>query len=270
MADFLDSTGLSTYDALIKNYIYQNYSTLADEIPDSTALSNDSMLLDGSSDGYVPKSNIYKTLIQFYPIMIGCSAAGKEVRTGSFVNGSSASNYENWSIINDVTILRGYYLDTTVGTAAGMKAVRVQTTCSTGNSGGSQSPNYYTNYNAYVPANNNYPSYLVVTGQPKMFNCDELHIFYQLIPAYLCGATSTSNQPDDVYIHKGCTSIGDYAFYYPNGHIDIYMFDTTPPGLGTNVFRSARATIYVPTSALSAYQSAWSTYSSIIEGWNPI
>ena len=65
---------------------------------------------------------------------------------------------------------------------------------------------------------------------------------------------------------SGVTSIANSAFSYCSALESVTVRATTPPTLGTNVFSntSANLAIYVPSASVSAYQTAWSDYSSII------
>ena len=76
-------------------------------------------------------------------------------------------------------------------------------------------------------------------------------------------------------IGDSVTSIGSYAFYYCNSLTSITVNATTPPTIGSRrVFDNTNdCPIYVPAASVSAYQSAWSDYSSRIQaiggGENP-
>jgi len=72
-----------------------------------------------------------------------------------------------------------------------------------------------------------------------------------------------------ISIDSGVTSMGNYAFLDSNALIEVFMRGTTPPTIGTDIFRNINPvpTIYVPDSAVNTYKAAsgWSTYSSYIQ-----
>lgn len=98
-----------------------------------------------------------------------------------------------------------------------------------------------------------------------------------------CGALSELNIPNsvtnigseafadcmglfDLTIGNGVTTIGNNAFIGCSGLTSITCLATTPPSLGTNVFNSTNnCPIYVPSSSVNAYQSAWSDYANRIQ-----
>ena len=70
-----------------------------------------------------------------------------------------------------------------------------------------------------------------------------------------------------IIIGKGVNSIGQNAFYGSASQASITINASTPPTLGSNVFMASSVSyIYVPSSSVSAYQSAsgWSSYASKI------
>ena len=95
-----------------------------------------------------------------------------------------------------------------------------------------------------------------------------------------------SSKFTEAIIGENVTQIGAYAFYESTSLRNVYVKSTTPPSIGTRAFcynknaysgdypPISNLKIYVPTSSVDAYKSAWSTYSSIIEGYdfenNPI
>ena len=95
-----------------------------------------------------------------------------------------------------------------------------------------------------------------------------------------------SSKFTEAIIGENVTQIGAYAFYESTSLQNVYLKPTTPPSIGTMAFCYKKNAysgdfppipnlkIYVPTSSVDAYKSAWSTYSSIIEGYdfenNPI
>lgn len=71
-----------------------------------------------------------------------------------------------------------------------------------------------------------------------------------------------------ITIPSSVTNIGTWAFYYCSRLTAITCLATTPPTLGTEVFRNTNnCPIYVPAASVSAYQSAsgWSSYASRIQ-----
>ena len=73
-----------------------------------------------------------------------------------------------------------------------------------------------------------------------------------------------------VTIPSGVTSIGSNAFGYCYGIAEYHIKPTTPPTLGTTVFKNIQSdvVIYVPSASLTTYQEAtnWSTYASYMQG----
>ena len=69
-----------------------------------------------------------------------------------------------------------------------------------------------------------------------------------------------------VTIPASVTTIGSYAFEECSTLSTVYCEPTTPPTLGYSAFayNAENRVIYVPASAVSAYQSKWSTYKSVI------
>lgn len=69
-----------------------------------------------------------------------------------------------------------------------------------------------------------------------------------------------------ITIPSGVTSIGSDAFRLCTGLTSITVEATTPPTLGNRAFSYTNdCPIYVPAESVSAYQTAWSTYSSRIQ-----
>ena len=78
---------------------------------------------------------------------------------------------------------------------------------------------------------------------------------------YYCRALTS------VTIGTGVQSIGNYAFRECSLLVNLTINRATPPTLGSGAFElvSANFKIYVPSGSVTAYQSAWSDYSSKIE-----
>jgi hypothetical protein len=70
-----------------------------------------------------------------------------------------------------------------------------------------------------------------------------------------------------VTISDSVTSIGSQAFFYCTSLTSVTVEATTPPTLGSNVFRntSSNLVIYVPSQSLEAYKNAWAEYASRIQ-----
>ena len=69
-----------------------------------------------------------------------------------------------------------------------------------------------------------------------------------------------------ITIGSGVTSIGAYAFMNSEGLQSVTINATTPPSIGEYVFGiNNNCPIYVPSQSVSAYQTAWSGYSSRIQ-----
>ena len=77
-----------------------------------------------------------------------------------------------------------------------------------------------------------------------------------------CSALKSINIP------SGVTSIGDYAFINCYSLTSVRCNPTSPPTLGTDVFKNTNnCPIYVPSGSVEAYKSAsgWSEYASRIQ-----
>lgn len=70
-----------------------------------------------------------------------------------------------------------------------------------------------------------------------------------------------------ITIPSSVTAIEDYAFNFCSYLRNVIVLNPTPPTLGSNVFyaTSTALVIYVPAESVSAYQTAWSAYSSKIQ-----
>lgn len=80
-------------------------------------------------------------------------------------------------------------------------------------------------------------------------------------------AFNTCRGLTSVTIPSGVTEIGNNAFRYCASMEEYHILPTNPPTLGTNAFYvTSGVKIYVPAASLSAYQSAWSAYSSYLVG----
>jgi hypothetical protein len=70
----------------------------------------------------------------------------------------------------------------------------------------------------------------------------------------------------ELVVKNSVTTIGSYAFEECSTLSTVYCEPTTPPTLGYGAFayNAENRVIYVPASAVSAYQSKWSTYKNVI------
>ena len=70
-----------------------------------------------------------------------------------------------------------------------------------------------------------------------------------------------------VVIGSGVTSIGDSAFIFCGSLASVTVNATTPPTLGSDVFKytASGLKIYVPSGSVNAYKAAWSTYANNIQ-----
>lgn len=90
--------------------------------------------------------------------------------------------------------------------------------------------------------------------------------FANYLNSTIKNSLSTITIPDNV------TTIGKQAFYGCSGLTSITINATTPPTIGSDVFRNTHnCPIYVPCESVNAYKSAsgWSTYASRIYGTPP-
>ena len=71
----------------------------------------------------------------------------------------------------------------------------------------------------------------------------------------------------EISIPYSVTSIDDYAFIYCSGLTEMYCLASTPPSVGSSVFKGCySATLYVPEEAVNAYRSAdgWKAFANIV------
>ena len=68
-----------------------------------------------------------------------------------------------------------------------------------------------------------------------------------------------------ITLPEGVTEIGNDAFKYCTSLTSLTINAIEPPTLGTSVFHSNLATIYVPSGSVGKYQTAWADYSSKIQ-----
>ncbi len=80
-----------------------------------------------------------------------------------------------------------------------------------------------------------------------------------------CESLTSINIPEEV------TSIGNNAFAYCTSLTNVTCLATTPPSLGTDVFKnsSALTEIRVPAGSVDAYKAAWSAYADKIKAIEP-
>lgn len=73
---------------------------------------------------------------------------------------------------------------------------------------------------------------------------------------------------DSTYIIPSMvTSIGGTAYFTNNNNLRYFVYPTTPPTLGSQVFRNTPAAIYVPAESVEDYKAAsgWSSYANRIQ-----
>lgn len=90
------------------------------------------------------------------------------------------------------------------------------------------------------------------------------------VTSFETSAFSSCYSLTHVEIPSGVTSIGNNAFANSYGIKEYHIRPTTPPTLGTSVFKAIQSDciIYVPASKLNDYKTAenWSTYASYMVG----
>lgn len=125
----------------------------------------------------------------------------------------------------------------------------------------------FTNCDSLVSIN--IPSSLTNIPNDCFNNCGALQeiIIPSSVTSISYGAFQMCSGLTSINIPSGVTSIGSYAFAYCSILTSITCLATTPPTLGHYAFGDTNnCPIYVPQSSLSAYQSAWSDYSSRLQG----
>ena len=92
---------------------------------------------------------------------------------------------------------------------------------------------------------------------PDSVTTIELHAFYD------CDALQSITIPNSV------TSIGSYTFYGCDALTNVYCKATTPPNQDS-AFKNTHnlINIYVPSSSVNAYKSAWVEYADKIVGYD--
>ncbi len=84
-------------------------------------------------------------------------------------------------------------------------------------------------------------------------------------------AFSDCSSLTSITIPNSVTSIGDYAFSYCIYLTSITIEATTPPTLGTSVFKETKlAAFYIPDNTLSAYKEAWGTDYNFVNNENTL
>lgn len=68
-----------------------------------------------------------------------------------------------------------------------------------------------------------------------------------------------------ITISEGVKTIGDYAFYRCNSLTSMRIEAATPPTITDNTIFSATTQIYVPSTSVEAYKTAWSDYADLIK-----
>ena len=93
------------------------------------------------------------------------------------------------------------------------------------------------------------PDGVTTIGNSSFFNCSKL---------------------TNITIPDGVTTIGYYAFYECRSLTNVYCKPTTPPTLGSNVYKYPVVAIHVPQASVEAYKSAdgWSEYADKIVGYD--
>ena len=81
------------------------------------------------------------------------------------------------------------------------------------------------------------------------------------------GAIQSCRSLRSVTVPSSVTTIGNYAFSYCANMAEYHFLSTTPPTLGSSALQTPTGcVIYVPSASLSAYQTAWSSYASYLQG----
>lgn len=88
-----------------------------------------------------------------------------------------------------------------------------------------------------------------------------------------------SSSLTNVVLGLNVTSVGESAFFGCYSLENVYCKATTPPSLGTDVFKTYNGTkpncilyslkaIYVPSESVDAYKSGWWEYKDLIVGYD--
>lgn len=112
------------------------------------------------------------------------------------------------------------------------------------------------------------PSGVTSIGEAAFYSC--YHLASVTIPDSVTSIGGNAfaycrNLPS-VTIPDSVTSIDSYAFQYCTGLTSVAVEATTPPSLGSYVFKNTNnCPIYVPAGSVNDYKTAWSTYASRIQ-----
>ncbi len=121
---------------------------------------------------------------------------------------------------------------------------------------------------AYSLENINIPNSVTTIGDGAFFQCYSLTSIDipDSVTSIGYGSFSECTILTSVTIPSGVTSIGEAGFADCHSLTSFTCNATVPPTIGINAFYATNeCPIYVPAESVSAYQSAWSTYSSRIQ-----